>query len=178
MFLTTKDAQTDKVILRGIIYADKIKPTKPITKIDEVLLQDCKEALKACLAYGGIGIAANQIGIQKSFFIIRLPDKTDLFQVFFNPYFKSATQETQTETEGCLSVPGAKLLVPRLKEIKAGWQEIVNGEFEAREELLSDYMAIVFQHELDHLNGLNIVNRTKELNRASKRELLKNLTQR
>jgi len=175
MLLNIKEAYSDKVILKHIVYANKIKATNPIKEINNDLYREFKEALKACLAYDGIGIAANQIGIQKSFFLIREEAESDLFRVYLNPKFKPASVEKSVAKEGCLSVPRQQLLVPRFVEIKATWQEIDNDQFVDREEVLTGFKAIAFQHERDHLEGMSIIDRTTELNREGKRRLLNDL---
>ena len=175
MIIHIKEAYTDRVPLRSIVIAPKIRPTKPVSVINEELFFEVKLALKACLAYDGVGISANQIGLKQSFFLIREDENN--FKVYFNPKHKVLTTETQTQKEGCLSVPGYNLMVPRPLEIKAFWQEIENGEFVDKEEVRSGMDARVFLHELDHLNGSSIIDRSSELNRAGKREMLKNLNQ-
>lgn len=175
MLLNIKEAYSDKVILKHIVYANKIKATNPVKEINDALYREFKEALKACLAYDGIGIAANQIGIQKSFFLIREESESDLFRVYINPKFKAATTEKNTAKEGCLSVPRQQLLVPRFTEIKATWQEIIDDKFVDCEEVLTGFKAIAYQHEKDHLEGVSIIDKTVELNREGKRRLLNDL---
>ena len=175
MLLNIKEAYSDKVVLRRIIYADKIKATNPIKEINEALYAECKQALKACLAYDGVGIAANQIGIQKSFFLIREELESDLFRVYFNPKYKAIGADKSTQKEGCLSVPRQQLLVPRFMEIKATWQEIEDGKFVNKEEVLTGFRAIAYQHERDHLEGLSIIDRSVELNREGKRRMYNEL---
>jgi peptide deformylase len=101
------------------------------------------------------------------------------FKVYFNPKLNTSGHLSVAKKEGCLSVPGHELLVERPVEIVVEWQEIENNEFVLKEyNILGNDEARVFLHELDHLKGMNIVDRTCELNRAGKRLLLKELSQR
>lgn len=176
MLINIKEAYTDRVPLKQIVLAHAIRPTKPVDAVTEELLKDIKSALKGCLAYDGVGISANQLGINKSFFLIREDEEN--FRVYINPKIHSMGQEKVKEKEGCLSVPKITLLVERSNEIKVSWQEIENNELIKIEKVLSGFDARVFQHEFDHLQGLSIIDRSCELNRVERRNLLKQLSQR
>ena len=177
MLINIKEAYTDRVPLKQIVLAHKLRPTNPVKVINEELYKEVKMALKGCLAYDGIGIAANQIGINKSFFLIRVDEEN--FRVYFNPKLKISNNPSLIEKEGCLSVPGYRLLVERPIEIIVDWQEIQNNEFVLMENrIFKDNDARVFLHELDHLKGVSIIDKSCELNRAGKRDILKQLSQR
>jgi len=100
----------------------------------------------------GIGLAANQIGYSLRLFVARLPeDKEPL--IVINPVILEVDGEDRME-EGCLSVPGVSIEIPRptrvfLKGINTDGKEV---EYE-----LEGLMARVVQHEIDHLNGVLIV---------------------
>lgn len=175
MKIGIKVAYTDRIPLKQIVLADKIRQTQEIKEIDETLHQEIKMCLKACLAYDGIGIAANQIGINKSFFLIREDEES--FRVYFNPKLLFSSSDMIKQKEGCLSVPRYSLLVERPYEIKCSWQEIENNSFVSKEERFFGEKARVFLHEFDHLKGLSIINRSCELNRVGKRDILKRLSQ-
>ena len=116
MLINVKEAYTDRVPLKQIVLAHAIRPTRPINEITEELLKDIKSALKGCLAYDGVGISANQLGINKSFFLIR--EDGENFKIYINPKIHSMSQEKLKEKEGCLSVPRYSLLVERSNQIK------------------------------------------------------------
>ena len=156
---------------------EKIKKKKILeNEITEELLKDIKSALKGCLAYDGVGISANQLGINKSFFLIR--EDGENFKIYINPKIHSMSQEKLKEKEGCLSVPRYSLLVERSNQIKTSWQEIENNKLIKIEKVLTGFDARVFQHEFDHLQGLSIIDRSCELNRAERRKILHDLSQR
>lgn len=106
----------------------------------------------------GVGIAANQIGVDKALCIVgftgecpRYPSKPAVEEmVLINPEFEPIGDEMVEDWEGCLSIPGMRGLVPRYNCIRYhGYDEQGNelcGE-------LSGFAARIFQHECDHLNG-------------------------
>ena len=100
----------------------------------------------------GAALAANQIGLSMRFFVInknqKVPEGCPL--VIVNPVITSRSEETAIETEGCLSFPGYKRDVERSKAITVSYQG-VEGWVDKVE--LTDWMARVFQHEIDHLDG-------------------------
>lgn len=106
----------------------------------------------------GAALAANQIGLTMRFFVINknqpVPEGCPL--VIINPEIISRSEETLIETEGCLSFPGIKMDVERSKAITVSYQG-VEGWVDKIE--LTDWMARVFQHEIDHLNGKLFVDR-------------------
>jgi peptide deformylase len=178
MIINIKGAYSDKVLLKSLVLAPRIKPTTPVKHIDDTLLQEVKMALKGCLAYDGIGIAANQLGINKSFFLIREKEDEETFKVYFNPKVVKASKVLLTQKEACLSVPRYQLLVSRADEILASWDEIVDGCFVRVEKTLKGSDARVFLHEYDHLQGISIIDRSCELNRAERRKIVQELSQR
>jgi peptide deformylase len=95
-------------------------------------------------SYGGkLGLAAPQIGISKRICIVQ-------GAVMFNPEWKPSAAPGDDITEACYSVPGRLFKVTRAPYGWARWQSI-DGSW--REQKLKDLSAVVFQHELDHLDG-------------------------
>lgn len=95
-------------------------------------------------SYGDkLGLAAPQIGVSKRICIVQ-------GAVMFNPEWRPSAQPGDRVIEGCYSVPNRLFKVKRDKSGWAKWQSI-NGVW--REQKLNGLRAIIFQHELDHLNG-------------------------
>lgn len=120
--------------------------------------------VNTCMLDDGIGLAAPQIGVFKRLFIVRdMNDDRkwlDTFTTYFNPSFQALTSDKAVDMEGCLSVPGGAVNVARYTSIQATWWEMNEAEkLEKQTVLLADMPARVFQHELDHLNGISIVQR-------------------
>jgi peptide deformylase len=135
------------------------------------IIQDLKDSMKH---YGGIGIAAPQIGLSYQICVIELEgvnrygQEIDLpFTVFINPKIEYLTEQEQGFWEGCLSVPGLRGFVERPKKIRVTYfnekaeQKIIEAE---------GFLATVLQHELDHLFGKLYVDRIKDLSLLSYQE--------
>jgi len=114
-------------------------PTDPIQ-----LAHDLAETM---LAKGGIGISANQIGLPYRVFAMM----AEKIIVCFNPILLSASDEQIVLEEGCLSYPNLFVKIKRPQEIRVRYTE-PNGNIIT--EKFSGMTARVFQHELDHLNGI------------------------
>lgn len=110
----------------------------------------------------GVGLAAPQINLSKQIFAVHLMGYDEdadeefvvLSDIMFNPKVisHSVQRVALKDGEGCLSVDREVLgIVPRARRIKLRYQDIDGNEKEVR---LSDYEAIVAQHELDHLKGI------------------------
>lgn len=114
------------------------------------------------IAAGGIGLAANQIGITKRVFVMgsnNIPGFPEPFAVF-NPKIIEASTEMVLDQEGCLSYPGLFLTVKRPQWIVAEYQNSQGDIIEARFE---GYLAKCFQHELDHLDGVCFVDKVSQM---------------
>jgi peptide deformylase len=127
--------------------------TKDVTDIESVrpFVEPMLEHMKA---NKGIGLAANQVGINKNFFVAA---KT-LFvsQVIINPKIIMVTTEKQWAVEGCLSFPGLVVHVKRPKGIEV---EYTSLDGFLRRERLGPESTSVFCHETDHLNGIVFTDR-------------------
>lgn len=137
------------------------------------LIKDLYETMKA---EGGIGIAAPQINVSKKVTLIELPDNSrygtmkgsPLF-IIVNPKISYLTEEKQGFWEGCLSVPGLRGYVERPKKVKI---EYYDEKAEQQELIVEDFLATVFQHELDHLFGKLYVDRITDMTKLSYNEEL------
>lgn len=111
----------------------------------------------------GVGIAAPQVYRNERIFIIasrpgpRYPDAPELEPTaMVNPVIIHTSNNVEKEWEGCLSIPGIRGLVPRYKTIKVGYYTRKEKYVETE---LDDFIARIFQHELDHLNGMVFLDR-------------------
>lgn len=127
------------------------------------LLLDMKDSMKH---YGGIGIAAPQIGVDLAVAIIELQgfnrygEEVNLpLTAFINPHIEYLASEHQGFWEGCLSVPGLRGFVERPKKIKVTY---MNELGEDKEIVAEGFLATVLQHELDHLMGVLYIDRIKD----------------
>jgi peptide deformylase len=114
--------------------------------------------------YGGIGLAAPQIGESIRLAIIEIPagptrygdlDSMPL-TVFINPHIEILDPATTGYWEGCLSIPGLRGYVERPQHIRVSYTD---EELRQQEIELRGFFATVFQHEFDHLDGCLYVDR-------------------
>lgn len=114
--------------------------------------------------YGGIGLAAPQIGESIRLAIVEIPEEGSRYgdipgmplTVFVNPTITVLTEDTHGFWEGCLSVPGLRGYVERPQHIRVDYLDI---EGKSRSIELRDFLATVFQHEFDHLDGKLYIDR-------------------
>jgi peptide deformylase len=109
---------------------------------------------------GGIGLAANQIGLLERIIIIHaklIDDHKRSYYTFVNPEILSSEGEYVNDNEGCLSHPGIRISVKRSKKIRLKYQD-VDGNFHENnfESVEGHITAQVILHEIDHLNGINL----------------------
>jgi len=111
----------------------------------------------------GVGLAANQVNVLQRLFVIDLKlidEKLDA-RAYVNPEILE-TESTQVMEEGCLSIPKLQAEVERAYRIKVRYQTLDGEEVE---EEMEDLLARVFQHEMDHLNGVLFIDRVPPLTR-------------
>jgi peptide deformylase len=144
-------------------------PAKKVVKFDNHLVGLIRDMFETMNNADGIGLAANQVGLQLSLAVIDISVmenyKSERPLVIINPEILESSGERVME-EGCLSVPGIRDDVTRADSIKV---KFTNGNFERVETELSGMWARVFQHEYDHLQQKFFVNRLSGV----KRQILK-----
>ena len=145
--------------------------SKPLLK-EEIVSDQSKDLVKKMWEVmeqaGGIGLAAPQIGVLKQLAVIRLDSNSDRYEniedseefVIFNPKLEVLDETKQGFWEGCLSVPGLRGYVERPRKLKINY---LNEKAEEKEVIVEDFLATVFQHELDHLFGFLYVDRLKSV---------------
>lgn len=155
-----------------VMYPNKILREKvpEVKNVAEVLrdIADLKEVLEA--AENGAGLASTQLGIMKRFFGLKVGKK---FGIYINPKIYGVYGERvypimvgdgEAEDdflEGCLSFPDLFGTVKRYLKIEARWQEIEGNNLVNKKKTMNGFEAIVFQHELDHLDGILFVDHIK-----------------
>lgn len=132
----------------------------PITDFNRDLGKIANKMIRIMRDAPGIGLAATQIGYMRRLLVYDVDDEP---QVLVNPEIVTMSPETEVENEGCLSVPEARVPVERALHIRVRAQDVHGSllDYEA-----DDLEARVIQHELDHLNGVLIVDRTTREARA------------
>ena len=121
--------------------------------------------IDTAIANSGVGIAAPQISQSYRLFIVashpsdRYPHAPTMPPTaMINPRILHHTEEIVKDWEGCLSVPNVRGLVPRYQTIEV---EYTTRQGETKQETLTGFVARIFQHELDHLDGIVFTDRIK-----------------
>jgi len=153
------------VIRMGHPTLRKIAEPYPVDNIGgqtfEALIQDMQETLHA---YGGIGLAAPQIDISLQVVVIEIENTTTRygeldqvpFSVFVNPVISTSGGDVAGYWEGCLSVPGLMGYVERPQHIRIDY---LDEKGKAQSQEYQGFIATVFQHEFDHLQGKLYIDR-------------------
>ncbi len=128
-----------------------------VIEFNQELIEETQEMLKLMRMSKGVGLAANQVGLNKRIIIMECKNDKSPY-IFINPQIIQTSQEEMLNEEGCLSFPELYIGLNRKKEVLLNWQDI-NGKF--HEEWFKELESICIQHELDHLNGIVFVNRLK-----------------
>jgi peptide deformylase len=127
------------------------------------MLRQLIEEMFTCLYMtNGVGLAAPQVGVLWRLFIVDTRDPSlEQPLVLINPRFLDMSEEIEEGREGCLSIPGyVSFRVPRSKTVKL---EAFDHRLEPITLEVNDYLARVFQHEYDHLDGILYIDRLKSL---------------
>ncbi|MCX7621964.1 MAG: peptide deformylase [Acidimicrobiales bacterium] len=141
------------------------QPAREVTDIDGSLVKLVDDMFATMYEAPGLGLAAPQVGVQKRLFVYDVEDKPG---VLINPQIIESEGEWGFN-EGCLSVPGLYFEIVRPKRILIRGLDLDGNEKEIEADEL---WGRLFQHELDHLEGVLLVEHlTDEQRKAAKREL-------
>ncbi|HBO83599.1 MAG: peptide deformylase [Deltaproteobacteria bacterium GWC2_42_11] len=169
--------------IRGILkYPDPFlkKKTKPVEKIDDEIRTLIDDMVETMYSAKGIGLAANQVGVDKSVVVLDVPDGDDRenyekgknLVAVINPLIVAQDGEIIYE-EGCLSIPDFTADVNRFERIVVSGIDRHGKGMEIKAEGL---FAIALQHEIDHLNGILFIDRLSRLKREFiKKKILKSI---
>lgn len=155
-----------------VLYGNPVllKESTPVEKIDDELRKILDEMIDLTNIASGIGLAANQIGIDKRFFVLNIDGE---IRKVINPEILEFGDEIVEYEEGCLSIPDLYKVVERPDKIRVKYQ---NEKGEIVEEEFDGIWSRAFQHEFDHINGILFVDRLSPVRKrllSSKLEKLK-----
>ncbi|MGA2122899.1 MAG: peptide deformylase [Acidimicrobiales bacterium] len=138
-------------------YGDPVlnTPTTNVEVIDAKIAALCESMIETMHDAPGVGLAANQIGVQKRLFVW---DKGEGPHVVINPVIIETSGEWVYE-EGCLSVPGLSWDIVRPNQVHLKGFDLDGNELDIETE---EYQGRIFQHECDHLDGVLLVERLSE----------------
>ena len=145
------------------VLRQRTRPVEAVTDLHRRLVGDMIETMRAA---PGVGLAGPQVGVMERVFVYEVEDRAG---AVINPVIVSRSAETVEDEEGCLSIPGLQYPVERHLEVRVeGLDE--QGRPVSLEG--ADLIARVFQHEVDHLDGVLFVDRLPDkLRKKAMREL-------
>jgi peptide deformylase len=138
---------------------------REVEQFDDDLVRLVERMLRLMADANGVGLAANQVGVVRRVFVFH-PDPESEPVAVVNPVIAERGEELASDAEGCLSMQGVQVPVERATTIRLEGRDPAGGELSLE---LSDLGARVAQHELDHLDGVLIIDRTTE---AARKEAL------
>jgi peptide deformylase len=144
-------------------FGDPVLKTRaaPVENFDEALERLTEEMLDTMREKDGVGLAANQVGRLKRVLVASVEDEDF---VIVNPVLTAHSDATERGQEGCLSIPGIQVEVERPTAVTVTGQD-ASGESLRIE--ATDMLARVLQHEVDHLDGVLILDRTDRASRKA-----------
>lgn len=146
-------------ILRIKVYPDPVlrERAEPVKFIDGSIRKLARDMADTMYAAPGIGLAANQVGVTKRIIVVDLQDRDGQrgLITLINPEIIQASGSVKHE-EGCLSVPGFFAKVGRFDRVVVRAQDLKGETVELD---ATGLLAVVLQHEIDHLDGRLFVDR-------------------
>jgi peptide deformylase len=133
-------------------------PARDVEQFDEDLARLVERMLRLMADANGVGLAANQVGVVRRVFVFH-PDPESGPVAVVNPAIVARGDETLVDDEGCLSMQGVQVPVERVTTVRLEGRDPAGAELSLE---LSDLGARVAQHEIDHLDGVLIIDRTTE----------------
>lgn len=141
----------------------------PVGEFDEALERLSEEMFRVMRENEGAGLAANQIGRLKRIFVASFEDED---YVVVNPEIEAPSETAEKEVEGCLSIPGIGVEVERPTGVTLLGQDVLGEPVRIEAE---GRLARIFQHEIDHLDGILMLDRT---DRESRKEAMREMRER
>ncbi len=165
-------AQPEKIVL----YPDPVlaRPAEPVEVFDEGLPALVERMVELMRDAQGAGLAAPQVGVSRRLFVIEDesgPEGPSIPTVFINPELELGGDLIPFE-EGCLSIPDIRTTIRRPKTVRIKAFDLQGQPFELEDD---DFLARVWQHEFDHLEGVLITDRMNPRDRLANRKALKEL---
>jgi peptide deformylase len=158
-------------------YPDPVlsQVAQPVAEIDKTIKQLAQDMVETMYAAPGVGLAAPQVGESKRLVVIDCAPKGEPSQLIIavNPEILSREGE-QFEEEGCLSVPGYYCRIHRAQRVAVRFLDLQGQPVEMAAE---GFLAVAFQHEIDHLDGTLFVDHLSSLKKGMFRKKYKRIMQ-
>ena len=152
-------------------FGDPVLKTRaaPVETFDDSLARLAQEMLATMREQEGVGLAANQVGRLKRILVAAVEDQE---YVIVNPTIEERARSTEKDLEGCLSIPGIQVEVERPTAVTVSGQDASGAPLRLE---ASGLLARVLQHEVDHLDGVLILDRT---DRQSRKDAMREMRER
>jgi peptide deformylase len=149
-------------------YGDPVlrQATREVADIDGSVAKLVEDMIETMYAAPGVGLAANQVGVQRRLFVYDVGEGP---RAVINPRIAESAGEW-THDEGCLSIPGLSWEVVRPKTVHLVGLDLDGNEVSVEADTLE---ARCFQHEIDHLDGILLVQRLGDDQRREARRILR-----
>lgn len=159
-----------KIGLKVHLWPEEIlkKKCKEVKVVDSHIRKILDEMYSVMAESKGVGIAANQVGLDISLIVIELKDM--IFKLA-NPSIIKREGNINL-TEGCLSLPGLEFSIKRANKV---WVKALNEKGEPVVLETEGILAVVFQHEIDHINGILLIDRVSFLEKLKNQLKLKKI---
>lgn len=156
--------------LRIRTWPDNIlkKKCRPVKVVDGNIRRLLDEMLFLMQEFKGVGLAANQVGLDLS--LVVMENGEDVIKLVNPKIIKKDGR--MNFLEGCLSFPGIELKVKRAKKV---WVSSLNENGEVMEYEAEGLLAVIFQHEIDHINGISFIDKVSLWKKMKVRPLLKKI---
>jgi peptide deformylase len=141
---------------------------RDVTDIDGALVKLVEDMFEVMYAAPGVGLAAPQIGVSRRIFVFDSDEHTG---VLLNPEIIESSGEYEF-VEGCLSVPGLHWPIVRPRQVLIRGLDLDGNEIEVEAD---DFEARIFQHEIDHLDGVLLIERLDDEQRKEAKRALREL---
>jgi peptide deformylase len=152
------------------MYGDPVlrQRASEVDSIDGQLKQLADDMFHTMYEAPGVGLAAPQVGVQKRMFVYDANDDLGP-RAIVNPVLSEASGEWSFD-EGCLSVPGLSWPIVRPKEVHLTGYDLDGNEVSLEAD---EFLARVFQHEVDHLDGVLLIERLDDDQRKEAKRILR-----
>ncbi len=160
-------------LLRIIRYPDpRLKRAcDPVTAFDAALSDLAARMFELMRGARGVGLAAPQVGRNVRLFVMNATGEPADDRVYVNPVLSDAEGEDEDD-EGCLSLPKITVPVLRSTTLRLRAQDVAGR---AVEQVETGYVARIWQHETDHLNGVLLTDRMGPVAKLTNRKVLREL---
>ncbi|SEG98092.1 peptide deformylase [Saccharopolyspora kobensis] len=177
------DGVTDKVAAMAVhpicVFGDPVlhNPTRPVEHFDDELRTLVEDMFETMAAANGVGLAANQIGVNLRLFVYDCPDDEGVQHrgVVVNPQLTTSEipegmPDPDEDWEGCLSVPGESYPTGR-----ASWAKVTGSDVDGKpiEVEGTGFFARCLQHETDHLDGYVYLDRLVGRHKRASKKMIK-----